>query len=334
MGGNLFKLGRLPKADYLQIEREISAYLDDKIGADLYKIPRYYGDKADFGDLDVIISSAACKTNWDDLRQEFKTDLGVQECKAMGNVFSTVYRNFQVDYFVRNERFFESTYAFLCFNDVGNLVGKICRRFNLKYGEEGLTYVYRRADGHYQKDLPISLDWEKIFAFVGLNYSQWCEGFANREDLFKWVLESPYFSVEPYEKLQGNLEKRARQRSTIQYFLTWLEKEGVTKRYQYLEDRDAYLPMIDECFPAANLLEAIAEEKKREAEVIEIRSKFNGRMVMELFPDLSGPSLGAFIKSFRESFSDPDQALFDASSGQIVDWLQAHHADSTGKSEN
>ena len=53
MGGNLFKLGRKPRAEYLEIEAEVRSFLDDLIGEEGYRIPRYYGDKPEFGDLDV-----------------------------------------------------------------------------------------------------------------------------------------------------------------------------------------------------------------------------------------------------------------------------------------
>ena len=56
MGGNLFKLGRIPQAEYKVIEHELRSYLDQKFG-NYYRIPRYYADKADFGDLDIVLST-------------------------------------------------------------------------------------------------------------------------------------------------------------------------------------------------------------------------------------------------------------------------------------
>jgi hypothetical protein len=63
MGGNLFKLGRKPKLEYLEIETEIRSYLDQKIG-DTYRIPRFYGDKPDFGDMDILVSDAVANESW------------------------------------------------------------------------------------------------------------------------------------------------------------------------------------------------------------------------------------------------------------------------------
>jgi hypothetical protein len=151
MGGKLFNLGRISRDRYLETEKTMREYLDRKVGAAAYRIPPYYSAKPDFGDMDIIIQLKDAST-WQTLRQEFVTDLGVTETRSGGGVFSTVYQGLQVDYFTAAPEFFESTYNYLSFNDLGNLLGKICRRFNLKYGEEGLAYVFRRQGGNYKKD--------------------------------------------------------------------------------------------------------------------------------------------------------------------------------------
>ncbi|WP_437585861.1 hypothetical protein [Sorangium sp. So ce1000] len=134
MGGKLFNLPRMPRGEYLAIEAEVRRYLDVKLPGQ-HRIPRYYGDKPDFGDMDVIVAS---RPDWGEVRAEIARDLGVTQTKAVGHVFSTVYRGLQTDFFPVPERYIESAYSFMCFNDVGNFIGRICRRFNLKYGERGL----------------------------------------------------------------------------------------------------------------------------------------------------------------------------------------------------
>lgn len=316
MGGNLFKLGRLPKAQYLEIEQSLLPYLEQKFG-EYFRIPRYYGDKADFGDLDIVLSSAAIKTTWQELKREILTDLNITESKSMGGVLSSVYRDFQVDFFIKDETYFLSTYHFLCYNDIGNLVGKICRRFNLKYGEKGLAYVFRRADGHYVKDIPVSLDFQKIYAFLQLDYQQWESGFKNRSAMFEWVMASPYFSVAPYQKLSKTMEKRAKERPTIRYFLDYIEEHKIDKTYAYLEDKKAYLPMIADFFLEANLLEKVAAERQREAYVLDIRQKYNGKIVMSLLPELQGKSLGVFMQAFQAQFEDYEKELYEMNAAEI-----------------
>ena len=317
MGGNLFKLGRLPKAEYLEIEGELRQYLDQKLG-DLYRIPRYYRDKPDFGDVDIIVSDAAIQTTWQDLRMDLVKDLGIQEHKSLGSVFSTVYQNFQVDFFYREHRYFDSTFGYLSFNDVGNILGKIFKRFNLKYGEQGLQYVFRRADGHFQKDLEVSQDFERIFAFLQLDYAHWLHGFDTLDELFRWATASPYFSIQPYQEQDATTTQRVKERTTMRRFVEWLEEQRISQKFDFEADRDFYMPMIAAFFPEAHLLEKIELERQREAYVLQLREKYSGQVIMRLFPDLQGKVLGDFMRSFEAQWADHEAVLAGIDAGEIV----------------
>ncbi len=306
MGGKLFNLGRLPKKDYSEIEAQVKKYLDNKI-PNSYRIPQYYRDKADFGDMDIIISPELAGKEWHILRQEITQDLDITQFKVVGNVFSTVYQHLQVDFFTAPALYLESTYNYLSFNDLGNLIGRICKRFELKYGEQGLLYVYRQAQGNYQKDLPITTDMGRICAFLGLDYPRWRRGFDNLADLFEWVIASPYFSVEPYLNPSKTIDKRAKHRPTIERFLAYLTTHNIEKRYVFEEDKSAYLPSIITFFPESDLAYQIAQEQAREAYMMEVQVKFNGKHIMSLIPDLNGIALGKFILSFKQQFVDNEQ---------------------------
>lgn len=314
MGGNLFKLGRLPRTEYLKIESEVRQYLDKKIG-DFYRIPRYYGDKPDFGDLDIIVSSAI--ENWENIRREIVKDLGISNTKTIGHVFSTVYQNFQVDYFLIPAEHFESTYNFFCFNDLGNILGKICRRFNLKYGEHGLAYVFRRNDENYKKEILITEDFARICEFLQVDFQKWQKGFANLEEMFEWAITSPYFSVEPYVNPSKSLENRIKERRTMQKFIEYLDEKNITKTFQYLENRDDYLPWLAEIFPAADLLKKVEREKELEIRENQIKNKFNGKLIMKLLPVLEGKKLGEFIIEFKKKFEDFDGFILESSQEEI-----------------
>jgi hypothetical protein len=322
MGGNLFKLGRLPKEDYQKIEAALIPFLDQQFGR-FYRIPRYYFSKPDFGDLDIIVSTQGLSGNWEHTKRQIIEKLQLTEVKSVGHVFSTNFMNFQVDYFVVDDRYFETTYNFMCFNDLGNILGKMFRRFNLKYGEEGLQYVYRRDDGHYKTDLPVSQDMAKILAFLELDHATWKRGFHTLEDMFAWAIQSPYFSVKPFLEPSKTTENRIETRTTIQKFVDWLQANRITKTYDYLENRDAYLPTIEAFFPESRLLAQIERENSRSAEVKAMAEKFNGHLVMEL-TGLQGKELGQFIVSFKSQFPDFEAFLHshDAAtvSQKIIDY--------------
>ncbi len=316
MGGNLFKLGRKPRLEYLEIEAEIRSYLDQKVG-DTYRIPRFYGDKPDFGDLDILVSDSVANESWHALRLEITKDLGITQFKAVGHVFSTVYRDLQVDFFVTPEEYLQSCYHFMSFNDLGNLLGKICRRFNLKYGEHGLAYVYRRTDNpHYKQDLEITTDFARICNFLGLEFDLWQNGFESLEVMFDWVIASPYFSVAPYQKMDATLKKREQHRTTMQKFVEYLEQHSITKTFDF-QPRESYLEMIDAFFPEANLKAQIQLELEKETRASIFAQKFNGKLVSNLLPQLEGKSLGAFIVQFKNSIQDFDNFILEQDQNAI-----------------
>jgi hypothetical protein len=76
-----------------------------------------------------------CKRpDWDEVRRKIVRDLAIDQTKVVGHVLSTVYRGLQTDFFAVAERYLDSAYSFMCFNDLGNFIGRICRRFDRKYG--------------------------------------------------------------------------------------------------------------------------------------------------------------------------------------------------------
>jgi len=296
MGGNLFKLGRLPRADYLVIEAALRRYLDVTFGG-LYRIPRYFGCKEDFGDVDILLSQAAVKGDWAAFKRRIIADLAVERHVYTGAVLSTVYRNFQVDFFVVPEEQLLASYHFMSFNDLGNLVGRIFRGFGLKYGMSGLSYVFRRDNGPYKRDILVSRDWEKILAFLKLDHAAWQAGFDQLEEMFEWLLDCPYFRSAPYLDSNSPLNKRAAQRPTIRAFLDYLTANSISRDYAHLAGREAHVKAIDEHF-GVELAAAIASERREEQLALQLADKLNGRVVMAE-TGLSGKALGALMKRLR-----------------------------------
>ena len=149
-----------------------------------------------------------------------------------------------------------------------------------EYGETGLFWVFRRADGNYRRDFLLSRDYRAIFGFLGLDPVPWERGFGSLEAMFCWVITSPYFSVAPYLDRAPTTERRARMRPTFRAFLELIEERQLTTTYEYASDRSGYAPMVARAFPDAQLLDAIAVERDREARVNAVRAVFSGRVVM------------------------------------------------------
>lgn len=315
MGGNLFKLGRKPRDEYLEIEDEVRRFLDALI-PDGYRIPRYYASKPDFGDLDVVVSSGAVEGlgGTDRFIEALRSQLGATEVQNTGHVWASVYREFQVDYFVRATELLDSTASYLAFNDLGNLVGKMFKRLGCKYGETGLLYVFRRdSQQSYKKELLLSRDWTRILGFLGLDVAHWEQGFTMLEEMFAWVVASPWFSVTPYVDRDRSTQKR-KNRPTMQRFVAWLEAEKIVQRVEFRPERDAYVPELAAAFPEVGLEAALAEERQAEADASALRAKFSGALVRE-WTGLDGKELGGFMRRFREAH--PADALREMSPEDI-----------------
>jgi hypothetical protein len=64
--------------------------------------------------------------------------------------------------------------------------------------------------------------------------------------------------------------------------------------------------------------EKLKEFKKREEDNKIINSKFNGRMVMDKYPELKGKSLGDALTKFKSSFDDFNEYVFNNPSDKIM----------------
>ena len=312
MGGNLFKRGRLPKKEYLVIETKIRSYLDERFGADSYRIPRYYGTKTDFGDVDILLSKSIMDkgSDWVTIREGIVRDLGIQESKGSGKVFSTLYMNFQVDFFLVDQEIMESQSSFMDFNDLGNFLGRIFRSFNLKYSHQGLYYIHQKSSEAPIKEFLVSRDWEKILAFLELDYNKWKEGFYEIEEMFEWLLASPYFRSAPYRNPESRIVRTlAKQRNTTQRFVAYLEGKNI-ERVSALRNRseEALISRIEGHFPESNLSRLIAEQEQWQAKQDLVHRKFNGRLMMEWNPQLKGKELGRAMHLFRQKYS-PEKVM-------------------------
>jgi hypothetical protein len=312
MGGKLFNLPRMPRDEYLAREAEVRRALDGLLGG-AYRIPRFYGDKPDFGDMDVIVAG---RPDWEAVRAEIMRALGVTEWKTPGHVLSMAFRGLQTDFFVVPERYLDSTANFMSFNDLGNFIGRICRRFDLKYGERGLSYVFRREGGSYKAELEITQDLGRICAFLGLDHAAWVAGFPSLPAMFDWVIASPFFSVAPYLDEAAGAMARRQERSTVTRFVAYLRERGIDRRPD-LGDRRARLPTVAAAFPDADIERWVQGERDKEARQAQLSARFSGRRVMRLLPGLAGAALGAFIVAFRASVPDFEAFLLGASDEEI-----------------
>ena len=179
-----------------------------------------YREKPSFGDMDVLVEGPY-PTDVDDLLQ---AAFSPGELVTNGPVKSFDYKELQIDLITAPSEEFSFTENYLSFNDMGNLLGKIAHKFGVKWGHDGMFYIYRDGD-FVVKSILLTRDLHKAYKFLGLDAERAIEGFDKLEEMFTFVASSPFFNVKYYllshEEKSGVDRVRTAKRKTYQQFLSW-----------------------------------------------------------------------------------------------------------------
>lgn len=309
MGGNALSIEtiRLNKDEFESFSKEVVEKLLTKFS---YASPlKYYKNKQDFGDLDIIMDLSERKSNIKEILIEL---FNTSEIYTNDNMYSIEYKKFQVDLIFKSKENIECAEFFFSYNDLNLFIGRVAHKFGLKFGHEGLHYPVREESGNLVNRIEISKDPEKIYQFLGYDYDQYLKGFDEVEDIFRFVTSSPYFNYKIFDYDQLNHANRTRNRKRKNYagFLEYLEVNQIDIEYPFDSNKSVYLEKIDQFFPAANFLTTLNSVREDFLKRRELATKFNGELVMEL-TGLKGKELGEFIFNFKKIRPDWLQYLED-----------------------
>ncbi len=283
-------------------------------------MPLFYKNKKSFGDADLIVSMEGFNRN---VRDYIVDTFKPTEIFHNGNCYSFDYKELQVDLITLAPEHFDSNEMYLSYNDLGNFIGRIAQGFGLKYGQEGLWYE------HYFKGMNIgriqvSKDYKEIYKFLGLSYERWEQGFDELEDIFAYIATSPYFNWKLFQldKLNKINRDRNLKRKSYMSFLEWMDKNVADDKHEfefkdtYLDNKDAYIDVIDEHFKDADIMTEIRRLEYEECKKLYIKSKFNGGDVMRKY-GLEGKKLGDAITGFKVYMTE-QYKVSDAIVGMIT----------------
>lgn len=265
-----------------------------------------YNLKETFGDLDILMN----KAYYDIKDPNFKVDVynafHYNEIYYNTDVWSLDYKEFQIDLIFTEMKNFETSINYYAYNDLGNIMGRIANKFGLRYGHDGLKYklnsVYIKRK--YIGEFMVSKDIPKIFKFLKYDYDRFVKGFDTINDIFDYAMSTPYFAKEVfyYENLDHQNRTRNRKRATYAAFLDYIKDKEV-KPYPFTKDKEIFFNSIVEFFPEANLPELRKQAEEAEKRKALINEKFNGHIVMELIPGITGKEIGKFISKFQSQFA-------------------------------
>ncbi len=337
MGGNALKSGsiRLPAARYQAVEATLVQRLQQQFPGRRIEAIMAYADKADFGDLDLLVEASS---DYDPALMA--AALGATEMVVNGDVASIGVALpegiFQVDLIRIAAASFDFAACYFGYNDFGNLVGRVAHQFGAKFGHLGLLYQIRDPDNgsHMIDEISITDDFATALGLLGYDAARYAAMHAARkfrtlDDIFRYVVSTPYANAAIY--LLDNRSHKARirdaKRATYNAFLAWLREQpaGLVPAYQWGERgsamRDAqqadFLQAAFACAPDFKLryqsaLDHAARAKRR-------KLKFNGALVEEI-TGLSGKRLGTLMTRVRESFADDAafEAFFEEANSEAV----------------
>lgn len=307
--------------EYTKIVSEIKTQINDDFYGllETHAITSYH-TKEDHGDLDLLI-----KNNPNELIMDYKgyiqDTFNPRAINHNANVYSFDYKNFQIDFILINKDNWEIAKTYYSYDPAGNIMGKVFHKFNLSYGWKGLEYRFRNFNGKNSKNISISKDPYKIFEFGGYDYDEFLKGFDTLEKIFEYTINNEYFSPEifQFENLRHIDKKRNRKRVSYNIFLEYINKKNIKSRYEFHKDKTVYLKHINMFFPEAKLLEKLEKLKLEDEKNKLLSSKFNGNIIMEYIPQLSGKSLGETISNFKEILSDNyEDFILNADEKEII----------------
>lgn len=304
MGGNVFKseyeVLRLEKNEYFKYVNEVMSLLSQFYSNKELHVTQAIRSKEDFGDMDVIVKGSSKRVEV----ENFLTSSNYPFVKN-GDVTSFLYKSFQIDLIFTNEDHYEYSCNYFDWNDLGNLVGRISKQLGFKHGHDGLYYVLRNDD-RIIKEFLLSTSYLDIIHILGLDKLKFKQGFDSYEDLFEFILASPYFNPEIFklENLNNINRVRDRKRKTYNLFLKYIEDkdynklDGFQRKLTYEEKEKFVFRRFSKIYPEVRKLTLQVELENK------IKEKINGRIIMQLVPSAKGERVGEYIKAIKDRRPD------------------------------
>ena len=332
MGGHALKVNTYRKTtdEFNKIASDIIPIIENSLGTETF-IAKCYHNKETHGDMDILIRFRENQQNIN-LVDFIKSTFNPNDIHNNGGIVSFDYDNFQIDFIPIKTSNWEIAKIWYSYDPFSNLAGKSSHRFGTKYGWDGLTYPFRNFNGRLSQDITLSKDPKRIFEFLGYDYERFQEGFDNLEEIFEYVIGGKYFDYTIFlmENLNHIDRKRNKKRKSYQEFLQYIENKGIKDTYEFSKDKSDYIDLIHQIFPEVDLKGKIKELTKRDEENQELNSKFNGKLIMNLYPDLKGKELGNSITNFQKSFKDYREFALNHSSDEIMESFSKFYENKKG----
>lgn len=318
MGGNALSVPvrRMSKEEICAAQKHIQDVLKKELGLSSFGIPAFR-QKETFGDIDIIVErdrqigdDGIPRFFQEDLMDIAQTHFYARDFAPNTNMLSFDYRTakndpegFQVDLIQTPPEFIQTSISYYSYNDLGNFIGRIAHKMGVKFGHEGLLYLYREGN-HLFRTLTISQDNDDILTCLGYDPQRYNQGFDTLQEIFEFAASTQYFNKDLFLLENRNHRARTRDRKRANYsaFLTFAENNSLPQYdYSQYEDKSLWLPHLFSHFPS---FKNEFEQTQKDFNAHQLfKERFNGK-ILGSATGLQGKELGAFMGAFKQHLGD------------------------------
>lgn len=299
MGGNAIKSAvRLNKSDYEIVKNEILSFFwnrNIKVA-----VPPSYSSKSDFGDIDILVENTGnMKETIESVNQFFNVTDSLKNSTVYSFGYNYLSSAFQVDLIFVTSKNFETSYNYLSYNDLFNLLGRLAHKLGFKLGHQGLIVPVK--NGNYTLgDVIVTKNLKEIFNIIDVDYEVFQKGFETPTDIFDFVIASKYFTSKMYELEELNNINRVRNKKR-KIYMNFVEYIKDIEPKDIKIDKESFVKEVIESYPIAK--EEIQKLWDKLAFQRAVSEKFNGNIVKEV-TGLEGKALGEMIVKLKSKYSD------------------------------
>jgi len=279
-----------------------------------YKVLPKYHDGNDM----IIASLPKGLSSSNEVFEEINKDPNIMLVKTQTtSVFNFLTEDFSAKlHFVRDEDFdwLSEYYQF----SLSPIIGKLFHRANLKYSQSGLEYIQycKEGDGLYKSGkILVTKEFKKAIEILGLDYNEFKNKFKTQEEAFEFVFKSPFFKPEMFVR-----EDKVHKDRTLNDVRKYIIKTNFQNTPQKFT-----IEHVANFVPEINLLEEIKKLEAYASVKEKCKTKFDGRFIMKIFPDLQSKQISEYHSRFTKSFQTKSafqSFILESSEEQIIDKLK------------
>lgn len=183
------------------------------------------------------------------------------------------------------------------------ILGKIFKSAGIKYSHEGLQYIQHDLRENHKAEIGfinITKDFSKVLDILDFNKEEFYKGFSNFNELFEFIVKSPYFNAVKFTNPEKEYKSITLQRLEEYLILNNLaDKKGEQLTYERVK---SFFPHIE----FDKLAVALLEKAQKKMEIID---KLNGRVILDTIPGFEPKLIGISMSKFKFSFGSKDAYL-------------------------